>query len=162
MKRLSLLILLLLAPRAMGDGGVPIASRVTDAGRVTLLMAPSRPVVGPVRFTLLGPGQGHRDVEVLQDEHRERTPLEAEPGRPGWHATLAFGQAGPARVIVHDGGDAPVLVTEVVVSPADAPWLDRLPWMLAWVPVLALVMLREWRVRRRIHCQRQHGEPAIH
>jgi hypothetical protein len=162
MRWVSPLILLLLAPRALGDGGVPIASRVTDAGRVTLLMAPSRPVVGPVRFTLLGPGQGHRDVEVLQDAHRERTPLEAEPGRPGWHTTLAFGQAGPARIIVHDAADQAPLIAEVVVSPADAPWIDRLPWMLAWVPVLALVMLREWRVWRRIHCRRQHGEPAIH
>ncbi|NBX25442.1 MAG: hypothetical protein EBQ99_05255 [Planctomycetes bacterium] len=158
----ALLILLLPARLALGDGGVPIASRMTDSGRVTLLMAPSGPVVGPVRFTLLGAAAGHRDVEVLQDGHRERTPLESEPDRPGWHATLSFEQAGPARVIVHGSGQDPLLLAEVMVSQADPSWLQRWPWTVAWVPVLALVALREWRVRRRIHWRRQHGEPAIH
>jgi hypothetical protein len=158
---LVLLLPLICTPWAGADGGVPIGSRVVHGVRVTLLMAPADARVGPVRFTLLGHEAGPVDIEVMAGDHRERTPLEPEAGRPGLHARLEFEQAGSAMVTVRAGAaEEPLLRVEVPVGPTGDAWTGQWPWLLAWVPMLALVLVREWRDRQRLHFAAQHGAAA--
>lgn len=147
---------------ACADGGVPIDSRVVGGERLTLLMAPAGPRIGTGRFTLLGHRGGPVDIQVRDGDHRERTPLEPEAGRPGLHAELEFVTEGPALVTVHAGTTAaPLLQAEVMVGPAKTAWMAQWPWILAWLPMLGLVALREWRMARRLHSTQEHGASKI-
>jgi hypothetical protein len=163
MSRMLLTALAVLGTRlACADGGVPIDSRMVGSERVTLLMTPARPSVGSARFTLLGHGGGPAEIQVRNGDHRERTALEAEPGRPGLHAQLDFAVEGPALVTVHAGAATePLLQSEVTVGPQATAWMARWPWILAWLPMLGLVTLREWLLARRLHSAQEHDASKI-
>lgn len=136
---------------ALADGGVPVASRVDGGSRLTLLMQPARARPGPVRFTLLGGVKGGMTLEATGEGFRESTVMEPEPGMPGLHATIDVERSGFLRVLVHaaEAGER-VLAVDLQVGEADPPWRTRLPWLMAWVPMLAIVWLRRWRLARRV------------
>lgn len=140
---------------ACADGGVPIASRSDGGARLTLLMQPATAQPGPVRFTLLGAVQRDMTLEATGDGFREVTTMVPEPGVPGLHATVDVERSGFLRVLVHaaEAGEH-VLAADLQVGEADPPWRTRLPWLTAWVPMLAVVWLRRWRLARRVDSRR--------
>lgn len=153
------MIVLMVVRAAVADGGVPVDSAVVHGSRLTLLMQPAEARVGAARFTLLGAPDGEALVQMERDGARSSSRLLTESGRPGRHADVTFERAGACTVAVMVDGER-VLAASIMVGSAEPGWLSRLPWIFSWVPLLALVALRAWRVRR-VHWSARHDAFTI-
>lgn len=140
---------------AAADGGVPIISLQGAHGRCTLVMQPAQPVVGPVVFEVIGAGDAAVQVTLLEASGDSATPvpLSRDPVMGHWRGTTRFDAAGACDVTLA-WGDAVRGTARVSVAPAPAPWQAQWPWLLAWIAPGALLVLRQWSLRRRIYTAR--------
>lgn len=137
---------------AAADGGAPVASVRLAGVTWTLLVSPAAPGVGDVEFTLLGPAAPAALLRLQEPDGQapQELRLESRSGSVGRSARTTLGIAGECRfeVLLEGSVDAALRGTLPVLPPSP-PWQARLPWILAWVPLAALLALRAVAVRAR-------------
>jgi len=123
-----------------------VASVVQDGRRSTLLVAPAELRQGEAVVSLLGGPAGFVWLG-LEWEDEARTVwevMEAETFGPGRHVLIAVERTGSLRLRVRsDPGGSDLLRAVVQVKAATPPWQARLPWILSWCPLAAILLLRE-------------------
>lgn len=143
-RTLAAIAALLAAARVRGDGGVPIAASADGASARTLFMRPAQARVGPVEFTLLVGGEA-RCALALQG------PSDAAPVVVPWRVDRATGvptafaeftEAGAWHVRVVGETSVEPLEAAVQVADAQPSWHERLPWLLAWLPMVLVLAVR--------------------
>lgn len=137
---------------ALADGGAPVASVRAGDTTWTLLVSPASPCVGPVEFTLLGADQPAAVLRVWEADQGtvQELRLEARPGVIGRWVHAQLDNAGACRFeLVLDGVASPLLSGTLPVGSPQPPWQARWPWLLAWVPVAAVLALRALAMRCR-------------
>lgn len=141
----AILVWFLACPLAGGDGGVPVASAMHEGVRSTLLVAPAQPRQGDAVISLLGGPSGTMwlGLRWLDQARTEWTVMEAETLGPGRHAAIRLERTGPLRLTVRAEPAGPDLLGADIRVEAEAPaWQARLPWILSWLPVAAILLLR--------------------
>lgn len=131
------------ARAALADGGAPVASVAGPSGVRTLLMRPAEARVGPVEFTLLGARTDGAALSLLAPGESSPTTVEWSDGPGGTvQAVVELDRVGAWRVSVGAPGGAPTLEATVEVADPRPPWTERWPWLVAWIPLAALVACR--------------------
>jgi len=143
-------VLAMRAPSALADGGVPIASVRSSESTWTLLVRPAQPMVGPVEFDLIGPGVQEAEFELREEGGRPEV-IAVAPGTDPRvaHVRTDLGTAGQCMVRVRIPKAPQPLEAELQVSPEMPGIARRLPWLLAWVPMSALLLVRAIATRGR-------------
>jgi len=136
---------------ACADGGAIVDRGEWGGGRFVLWVNPAPPTVGPTEWTLL------HSIDTSSTLPRMVLRLEG-PGGVWQEGTFASVDAGSAMqtcitslplagewtVTLRGEGDGWQPHTVALrVQPAAAPWHAALPWMLLWIPVGVLMVLRE-------------------
>ena len=155
----SLLVTLMVARGALGDGGVPILSIQGTHGRCTLVMQPAQPVVGPVVFEVIGAGEGPVQLMMLEASASVAAPvpMSRDAVMGVWRGTTRLDSAGACRITLACGDQASA-TAEVFVGPAPSPWQAQWPWIFAWLAPGALLLMRQQALHRRIYTARTpHG-----
>jgi hypothetical protein len=147
---IACLLAAFVATATMADGGAPIASVTAGEHTWTLLVRPASPTVGPIEFTLLGPASPSATLRLLaaQEPAPEVLGLEPQDGVIGRVARTSIGTAGDCTFeVTLEGHGGALLKGTIPVTPRAPGWRERWPWLLAWVPVAALLALRARAVR---------------
>lgn len=138
------------APGAWADGGVPIASVVSAAGSWTLMVRPAQPAVGPVEFDLIGPGAQDAVFELEEEGGRPEVVVSAAGPDPRLaHLRTDLRTAGRCVVRVRVPNASQTLEAVLQVAPEAPGVMQRLPWLLAWIPMSALLVARAVASRAR-------------
>ncbi len=148
-----MLAVLLLTTLAIGDGGAVVARQTLGDESLVVLVSPVPPTEGeveiscmrsvsglafsalPIRVDAVGPA-GERVTATATDP--------SDKDRFMQSCVISLRPHGTWKVSVSlNSSPTPTVECTLVVSPAPAPWQTLLPWMLAFVPVALLVVLRE-------------------
>lgn len=156
---IALLALLLawLDHAALADGGALVArGRLLDGSPAAVFIAPVPPRVGLVQVEAVA--EAWRRVPPTIRLEREGVVLAAtaSPSQIDPLAAVAdleVPEAGEWRIVVESAAGR--LEATVPIAGVPPAWQARLPWMLAWVPVAAILLLR-----RRLVASRTSPEPA--
>ena len=145
MSRLAMAITLACCAAASADGGAPIARRDDADGVRVLLMRPAEACVGRAEVTLLGPPAPGWSLRVRgpSDGVAMMLPWSSATGAEAREATIDFDEPGAWEVAVGPPDGEPPLVARIVVGAAPPDWLARLPWALAWIPMVVVLALRQ-------------------
>ena len=150
--RVALLLLLMVlvpATPVCADGG-RIAWTGERAGRrAAIVVAPVAPRVGTVQLDWIGPSDGGGSVQA---RHESGLLVEASlsPRNGEWHSILDLFAEGRWTIRLDPDGPGVEEAIEVPVEigPAIPEWRTQWPWILAWVPMVAIGLFVA--VRRRI------------
>jgi hypothetical protein len=153
MRRLlnSLLLACCLVQRpGLCDGGAVMLVDRAEGRSWTLMMRPARPAVGPVEFDLIGNGSADARLALREaDGPEEVLAFEPGPAPRVAHARTTLDREGSCVLrLLAPGSGAPAEI-RFEVGPAAEPTLSRLPWILAWIPLCALLLLRAQALRSR-------------
>ena len=146
---LTLLLVTMLATPVQGDGGRIAWTGERSGRRAAIVVAPVAPRVGGVQLDWIGPSDGEGSVRA---EHETGLLIEAPLVRQNgeWHAILEMFAEGRWTVRLDPdgvGGEDPIEIP-IEIGPAIPPWQTQWPWVLAWVPMVAVGMFVA--MRRRI------------
>ena len=138
------LALALVAGAGFADGGVPVASGTPSGHASTLLMRPAEARVGAVEFTLLGdlPEGVALCVQAPGETVAAVVPWSPASARGVRVVAVSFDEPGEWLVRVGPSPEAPMLEARIAVASPLPAWSERLPWLLAWVPLVLLAALR--------------------
>ncbi len=162
MRRAALVVAVLVAALAgslaRGDGGAVVARIEVGESALVVFVAPVPPHAGDVELSFLLTHRGQAD---------STTPISFTASGPAGVARAGIVEsaregdrfARSALLALTEGEwvvDAQVQGTPsmrvqvaIAVGPAPPPWMSSLVWMLVWVPVAAIIIVRERLVRRQ-------------
>lgn len=183
-------ILIMLVREVSADGGVTAGSRAEGPARTTAFVEPVAPRVGPVDVSVLLTPQPiafegssddprHGAVRLLVvathiESGIERSDM-ATPAHRGNRllrsCVLQLPRDGRWRIEVLPGCDLlhrslqlpsgwPSLTFEIEVAPSLPPWRTQWPWLLAWIPMTALLLWRDRLVAGRRPAARRRADGA--
>lgn len=144
-----------MAPSAHADGGAVMASVDSGGRRVTVFVAPVAPRAGTIEVSVLRVGAADSEEEPappimitarLPGGALERSaPMSTRHQGNRWFesAWLDLPAEGRWSIVVDGGAGWPSASFDLEVGPPLPPWRTQWPWLLAWVPLTALLLLRD-------------------
>jgi len=149
-----------LASRACADGGVVAASVERDERRITVFVSPAAPRAGVIDVSMLRRVTTDTAVDARLDLDRsaiivvavhEASGMErSAPALPAHQgnrllesALLELPFSGRWRIEVRNEPPWPSPSFELEIAPPLPPWRSQWPWLGAWIPITALLLLRD-------------------
>ena len=150
------LLICAIASRANADGGQVIATATLGREHAVMMVNPSMPTVGMVALIVrVSPGLEPFECILSAQSQVDSVPIQcimnADPDGLGQRALIECADA--SQWIINVRITTPLGMIELngqfPVAPAPAKWQTQSPWILIWVPLVLVLLIRQ-RARRNL------------